>query len=242
MRASTPGLLRLLAEGLRPYVAEGVEAPANLSVQVGGHGGGKGQAFHMLHRNAQRAMRTRDPHRLVRALVAELASYEQIQEGLVRLPGVALVRDDEAMIACMATRSSLDRTERRLNAKGLLLVDQPWIHLDPRTGELVVPEPAMEVDWPTLAAVDTVVAGPHRAEPAAAPGRYRLRNWTYVLSEERPAPLPLARAVLWAALLASGPGPESRRHTVGTLAQLAGAVRPTAVSWREVASGAWCER
>ena len=243
VRASAPGVLGVVAEAFRPYVAHGVDAPANLSVQVGAQGrGGMGNAFHVLHRDGRRALRTRDPHRLARALVAELSSHERIDEELVRLPGVALVRDGEALVACLAVRSSLDRIERRLNAAGLLLVDQPWIHLDPLRAEVVVPEPAIEVDWPALAALEEVVGGPHRKEPIAAPGRYRLRGWTFVLAEERPAPLPLARAVLWAALLASDLAPERRGEAVGRLAQLAGVVRPTAVSWREVASGAWCER
>jgi hypothetical protein len=242
VRVSSEGLLELLRQAFGTYVADGAEAAATLSVRVGAPGdGGKAQGFHLLFHHAQRALRTRDPHRLVRALVAHVAAHEPLAEGILRLPGVALVRDGEALIACLAPRPSFDVIERRLSSNGLLLVDEPFILVDPTRGELVVPDPALSVDWSALRRVEDVVGGQRRVEPAAAPGRYPHVRWTYVLAEERRERLPPARGVLWGALLAAGLGPVSRGDAVRTLAPLVELVRPTAVSWQEVASGVWCE-
>lgn len=242
VRTSSDGLLELLARAFGTYVAAEPVAPATLSVRVGAPGdGGKAQGFHLLFHHAQRALRTRDPHRLVRAVVAHLSAYEPIAEGLLRLPGVALVRDGEALIACLAARPSFDVIERRLNSNGLVLVDEPFILIDPVRAELVVPDPILSVDWSALERVEDVVGVQRRVEQAAAPGCYRLARWTYVLAEERPEPLRPARGVLWGALLAAGLGPVSRANAVRTLAPLAELVRPTAVTWQEVASGEWCE-
>lgn len=242
MRCSAEGLLQLMREAFGAYTVSGVDAPAALSVRVGASGdGGKAQGFHLIFRHAQQVLRTRDPDRLARALVAQLSAYEPVRGGLLRLPGVALVRDGEALIACLAARSSFDLLERRLNANGLLLVDEPFIVVDPATAELVVPEPALGVDWAALGRVGAVVGGQRREEPSAPPGRYRLSRWTYVLADERPGPLPVARGVLWGALLASAVTPASRGDAVRTLAALAELVRPTAASWQDIASGVWCE-
>lgn len=241
LRVNHEGVLDVLGEAFRPYVAD-VDGPVALSVRVGSPGvAGKAQGFHLLFRHAQRALRTRDPHRLVRALVAELSAYRPAPDGLLRLPGVALVRDGEALVACLGMRSSFDMLERRLNASGLRLVDEPFVLVDPAVGALVVPEPALPVDWSALGRIETVVGGQHRAEAPAPPGRYQISRWTYVLSDERREPLPLARGVLWGALLASPVTPVRRGDAVRTLAALAERVRPTAVSWEQVADGSWCE-
>jgi hypothetical protein len=234
------GVLDVLRHAFRPYLDDS-DAPVALSVKVGARGvAGKAQGFHLLFRRAGRVLRTRDPDRLARALVAELSAYRPAPEGLLRLPGVALVRDGEALVACLGVRSSFDLVERRLNASGFYLVDEPFILVDPVAGTLVVPEPALPVDWSALGRIETVVGGQRRAEAAAPPGRYRISRWTYILAEERPEPLPPARGVLWGALLASPLTPVSRADAVRTLAALAERVRPTAATWQHVADGAWC--
>lgn len=242
MRASSEGLRGLLEEAFAPYRVRGAGAPANLSVRLGAAGeGGKAQGFHLLFREGQRALRSRDPRRLLQALVAHLSSYEPVGEGLLRLPGVALVRDGEASLACLAARSSFDVIERRLNANRLFIVDEPFILIDPLGGELVVPEPTLRMGPSIVDRVETVVGGQRRPEPTVAPGRYPVTRWTYVLAEEPAQLVSPARGVLWGALLTSRLTPRSRGDAVRTLAALAERVRPTAVSWEAVASGAWCE-
>ncbi len=242
VRASSEDLLGLLEEAFAPYRVPGAGASAILSVRRGAVGeGGKARGFHLLFREGQRALRTRDPHRLLHALVAHLSSYEPVADGLLRLPGVAVVRDGDASLACLGARSSFDIIERRLNAHGLFVVDEPFILVDPLGGELVVPEPKLPVGPSIAERLETVVGGQRRPEPTVAPGRYPVTRWTYVLAEERAQPLSPARGVVWGALLASRLSPPSRGDAVRTLAALAERVRPTAVTWQEVASGVWCE-
>jgi hypothetical protein len=175
----------------------------------------------------------RDPDRLVRAVVAHLSAYEPVADGLVRLRGVPLVRDGEALLACLAARSSFDLLERRLNANGLLLVDEPFVVLDPAAAELVVAEPDLAVDRRALARAATVVGGKRRQEPSVSPGRYRVSRWAYVVPDEQGG-ASCEPLLPWALIPGS-------RGDVGALTALAEQVRPTAVSWDEVASGAWCD-
>ncbi|HEV3400474.1 MAG TPA: hypothetical protein VG078_01535 [Acidimicrobiales bacterium] len=241
VRATSEGLLELLRQAFGPYVVAGAYAPADLSVQVGPRGdGGKARGFHLLFRGGQRVLRTRDPDRLARALVAHVWAHQPVAGGVLSLPGVALVRDGEGLAACLAVRSSFDLIERRLNANGLVLVDEPFVLIDPATAELVVPERAVAVDWSALGRVEEVVGGQRRVEPAAEPGRYRLAAWSYVMADDRPAVLSPEQGVVWGAHLASSIGHTTHEDAVRALGCLAERVRPTAVSWQEVASGTWC--
>ena len=96
--------------------------------------------------------------------------------------GVALVGEHGALIAPAALRQWMAAVERRLNVRGLRVVDAPWVLVDVDTNEVVVPDPAaagLAVDGDAFRALDDL-APASRPDPAVAIGRYPLNAWAFI--------------------------------------------------------------
>jgi len=168
-------------------------------VQLAGHDTSQSKGFHFLYRGITPVVRTRDAHRLLEGLFAHLSGHAHDQRDThLRIDALALVHGDTAVLAPADMQTVMPLLERRLNANGLRLVDRPWVAIDPATGELVVPEPTLDIDRSALDGLDELVPPPRRADPPVAPGRYRIVGWGFGRGETDAGPLSTASAVVCA--------------------------------------------
>jgi hypothetical protein len=192
----------------------------------------RGAGFHFLHRGSATAVRTRDPLRVVNGLWSHLATFEpEYGRGLLEANAVALVGARVALVAPAALRQWMARMERRLNVRGLHVVDMPVTLIDPTTAEVIVPDPVA-----TLGVARDAFAGfgdddaVSRTDPFVRPGRYPLQTWAFVGDA---TPVSRARAVAYATPLATNrDGPQA---TLDALADLMRRMTPATVEWEEPA-------
>lgn len=132
------------------------------------------QPLHVLFEDCRVVRRTRDPVRLLAALVAHVQGRDELTApGPVRVAGCAVVGRRGVALLPMQLEPDLSRIERRLNAAGMQNVDVPYLTFDALTGELLVPEPPA-IDPAVLDGLD-VYRG---TEPGPAPaGRHRVSGW-----------------------------------------------------------------
>ncbi len=188
-----------------------------------GPGGGP-QPLDLLYRGDTVAARSRRPDRIMQALVANLASYGDLDAvGLATVNGLVVGRGDRAVIVEPPPDSV--RFRHALARRGLLMADLRVAMVDPGRREVVVGAPGLDVD---LAPIDALATGPVEGEPAPLPwGRYRL-----VAIGVSPPPTPSS------ALLALGPEAGDHRDHESTIAALVelvdavpvtGSVEPAAI-------------
>jgi hypothetical protein len=96
---------------------------------------------------------------------------------LLRTDGVLAVRGDRATVLPASFRQAIPAYDTPLRKAGVMLVDGPWVDVDPHRAEAVI-EPGR------LAAshFDEVVARlppAARPEPTAEPGRYAIAAWQF---------------------------------------------------------------
>jgi hypothetical protein len=129
------------------------------------------QQLDLLHRGATVAARSRRPDQILRALVAQLASYGDLRAaGLAVVNGMVAARDDRAVI--MTAPHDTIGFRHALARHGVLVADLPVAVVDPASVEVVVGAPGLDVD---LEPINALANEPTDAEPASLPwGRYRL--------------------------------------------------------------------
>jgi hypothetical protein len=212
-----------------------VIAPANYSVRLatGDEKHRRGAGFHFLYRGSAAMVRTRDPRRVVNGLCSHLASFEPTYgAGLLEVNGLALVGGRAALVAPAPLRQWMPQMERRLNVRGLHVVDMPWTLLDPATAEVVVPDPAdvgLDIPRDAFAGLDDE-GGATRSDPYVTAGRYPLRSWAFLGDA---APLSRARAVANAMPLTSNR--DGLQANLDALADVMRAITPVTVEWEEPA-------
>lgn len=234
VRCSTPAMHELVRCALAAHLNDEVEAPANYSVLLGsGEGGGPTKGFHFLYANATPVVRSRDPERLVRGLLAHLSGFQPDATGDLHLVGRALVRDGRALVAPGVIGSWLKLVERRLNVRGFEVVDTPWVRFDSRRGAVVVPEPALQVEWSALDGLDRVAMRGGRAERWVAFGHYPVNGWALVTPDGQLGPLPRAQAVLWAATLVLNRDRLGAQDTLEGVATAMRIVPPVGIGWTD---------
>ena len=221
----------MIRAALSTYMVDGLEAPPNFSVVLADDGGQPHLAsgLNFLYRNHVAIVRSRRPSRVLSGLFAYLAGYlTPPSNGLLRVPGVGLVKNGRAVVAPTNITTWTDILAPRLNRNGVQFVDAPSVALDADRGELVVEETALVVDRTALAALGQQRAGSE--PPAVEPGRYPLDGWAlFVGDEEDMGPLSIANGIV-----AAGPGvihhaglkPE---RVIEALGRLFGSAQPVAV-------------
>lgn len=233
VRSNTPVMHALLERALADHVVEGIEAPANFTVLVadgGGHSSG-GKGFHFLYADATAVVRTRDPDRLVRALLAHLSAHQPHEAaGLLRLHGRAFVKDGRALLAPGVVGTWLPVVERRLNVRGVQVVDGPWMTIRPDSSELIVPEPSLTVDWSALDGLALLPGTGGRPDPGAAYGSYPATSWAFA-APDLPGPLSRASAVLRAMRLVLNGDEVGARPALDGLVTMMRHVRPVGITW-----------
>lgn len=237
LRCSNHAFHDLLRETLAGHLAEHVDAPANYSILLAGDDPKtKDRAFHFLYRGVVPVVRTRDPERLLAGVMSHLAGHlESGPDDDLRLDSLALVRDNVAILVPPAITYLIPRLERRLNASGLRVVDQPWSALDPETAEVVVVEPGLEVAHSARARLVAATPGPRRIDPPVAAGRYRLVGWGFALGDGDSGAIPRSLAVALACTLVRNGHELGLQRTLDGLVGAIRAVQPVGV-WAETPS------
>jgi hypothetical protein len=208
VRSSRTEVDAVVRQLLAAYLVDGIEAPANLSVRIGGHGeepeadsGGKrrsdrGKQLHLLYRSSSLAARSRLPSRILQALVCYLDGLGgHGPRGVLRTSMLALVADGHAIVVPRALLGSLEALQPRLERQGLRFIDAPYADVDPTTAELVIDSPGLTVDEAALTALDRHFGSPGRAEPPVGAGRFPIRGWAIFGGPEETGPVSRAKAV-----------------------------------------------
>jgi hypothetical protein len=231
VRSTNADLAARVRVALREHVVHDVDAPPNYSLVLGDSDGASG-AFHFLYRGSTRVVRTRDPDRLVRALLNHLSGHGEVPADHVRVQAVALVGDRGALLAPFVIRQHADHVERRLHAAGVRVSDTELTQVDWHRRVLVVPEPALAIDWSALddlaSIVPTVVV-----DPIVAPGDYPVFGWAFLGEGDPPS---RARAVALGMRLVTDPPPAGDlQHALDALGHLMETVTPLRLTWTKPA-------
>ncbi|MBW3578454.1 MAG: hypothetical protein KY462_12075 [Actinobacteria bacterium] len=174
LRAGSATAETFLRRLLGAHLVDDDDAPANYSLHLDDAPTTRsGRALHLLFTGGSLTVRTASPQRAVHALIARLSDHVRGSDGAaLRLKTGAVVGPAGAAIVPRRFARELVAHERRLADAGLRLVDT-GVELDPDTGELVVPEPALTVEW---SALELLPPGPDGASVPA--GRYPVVVWT----------------------------------------------------------------
>lgn len=149
----------------------------------------------MLYRGVTGVVRTRDLRRVLHGLLGYLSSFvEPADDEFLRLDAVSLVKDGVAVLVPAEVRSALPTIERRLHAKGIGVADRPWATVDIATGQLVLGEPQLAVDWAVLDELASSEMATGKDGPVA-PGRYPLVGWGFGVGPDTRGPISRAVAV-----------------------------------------------
>lgn len=193
---ATDQLLRRL---LAAYVVDVDGGPANYSVRIGDPEGTSRSArpVHMLFRSSQAVARSRNPARVVRALLAHLGPLlEPPAPELLRVRAVAVVAGGRAALLPAGVGADLKSVQPHLRRAGIRLADVPHATIDPADGTLVVAAPELELDTKALAELDRMERSARADDPTVEPGRYPLAAMVFFAGDPA-GPLPLGRARLW---------------------------------------------
>jgi hypothetical protein len=239
VRAATAGLNDVLRAAFTRHVVDGVDAPPNYSVQLG-EASTSAAGFHFLFRSSNSVVRSRDARRIVRALVTYLSSHrlddiERRDPGLVRVHAVTLVAGEAAVLAPPALRQWPELIERRLNARGMRFADTPWALVDSARREVIVPEPALDVDWSALDGLDALTAGRDRPDPSVPPGRYPITGWAFRVKRDQAGTLTRAQAVMQALQMMIGSLELGVQRALDDLVTVVRGIEPAGIAWDDPA-------
>ena len=170
----TAELDAVVRRALRTHFVAGLDPPANYSVRLAATtsntGAAPGSTSSTAARPRSSARATRSGSRPAWASTSPRSSPPP--RGRLIVNGVALVGERGALIAPAALRQWMSAVERRLNVRGLRVVDAPWVLVDADNNEVVVPDPVaagLGVDHDAFRALDDL-APSSRSDPAVAPG------------------------------------------------------------------------
>lgn len=189
----------LLRDLLGAFVADVDGAPPNFSVSVRDQPAGARtpRPVHTLHRGSRTVARSRDPGRIVRALLRHLdAVAHPPGAGLLVVRAVPLVAGDRAVLAPAKMGTDLAAVQPHLRRAGLRLADVPHATVDPERGELVVPDVRLDLRPSGLRRLEELDRSADD-DPPVPPGRYPLVAWAFAAGEPI-GEMPARRGRLWA--------------------------------------------
>jgi hypothetical protein len=171
---------------------DGTRAPDDYSIVLG-DGGTTKRGLNLVLEGGSTVVRTRSPRRALMGLAAYLAAHVPSETiGLLRASCLTVIVDGEAIILPSEVNGWLDELQPRLARLGAAPIDRPYVTIDPQSREVIVDEPALELDRSVF---DDLPEPPARRSerPVVEPGRYPLRRWLVWQTNEEP---PLTRAQL----------------------------------------------
>jgi hypothetical protein len=237
---NTSGLNDVVRATFARHVVDDTDAPSNYSVQLGETTPGASTGFHFLYRSSTAVVRSRDARRIVRALVSYLSSHrfddaQHRDPAHIRIHAVTLVTGEAAVLAPPILRRWPELIERRLNARGMRFADTPWALVDPGRGEVIVPEPVLDVEWQALDGLDALTAGRDRPDPSVPPGRYPITGWAFRVKPDEAGRLTRAQAVMQALQMTIGSLERGAQQALDDLTTVVRAIEPAGVAWDDPA-------
>jgi len=225
LRADSEAADHLVGQALAAYrVAVRRTPPVHLSVVLPEGDGSGGSSFNLLLAGNDTVIRSRSPRRVLRGVAAYLSMLVADEAGTLAPPGIwgvsalPAICGNGAVLLPGAIRRVLAAAQPRLARAGFRLVDMPVALIDPVIGDLVVPQPRVEIDETALDIAPEPVLGP--GEGAwVAPGRYPLVAWALGPTPDRAETFTAAGAVATAWTLCVNP-PGSPEATMTVLDNL----------------------
>lgn len=155
-------------------LVEGLEPQPNFSVRFEDEVDEAGvRRFNILYRSDCQVIRSRHRSRVISTLRAALARHAGEGAGLAMLRQVALVGPDGATLAPPDLLPRIEEIEDRLAEREVRVLGSGLVHLDPATGELVIPQPELPIEDEAWI-----------EEAAAQPGtRFPVAGWTIIRRE-----------------------------------------------------------
>jgi hypothetical protein len=198
---------------------------------------GNARPFNFLYRSSDSLVRTRAPGRVVRALLHYLSDLVEPAPPTLQLRATGLIVGGRAIVAPESLRTSMTLIEARLNRAGMQVIDAPVVHLEPGSGEVVVPEPRLTVDADALAAYERShpPAGGTRELAPVAPGRYPLVAWALTTAEDAIGPIGRAEGVAAAAQQVANADTFGAQPALEVVAGALAPVGASGIWWREPA-------
>ena len=183
--------------------------------------------FHFLYRSSAAVVRTPDERRLMRGLLAHLATFvPDADDGLLRVDALALISERGALIVPAPLRQWLPTLDSRLRRRNMRFVDMPYLLFDPERAEVVVPRVGLDVDWSAVDEFDALTPGP-TDEPVEI-GRYPINRWAFLGEGDDPS---RAQAVAVGTRLTFDFGKRSVAETVEALARAMQTIEPRSLHW-----------
>ncbi|HEX6208406.1 MAG TPA: hypothetical protein VF058_08635 [Actinomycetota bacterium] len=200
VRVSSDDVERAVAAAFGPYLVEGLEPVPNFSVRFEDATDEQGvRYFQILYRGDCQVVRTMHRSRVIRALRSSVARFAGEGSGLFRLRQVVLVSSGRAMLIPPDLLPRVEEIEADLRERGIEVLDPAFAHLDPATGEVVVPERVIPLDEDTLRALDADGDRPP-LPPGAEGARLPVAHWAVIRRDREEA---LTRMDVFAALMPS---------------------------------------
>lgn len=153
-----------------------------------GSGGGVGRGMNLLAQPVRPPVRSRDPARILRALLSDL--HDRIHgpassEGRMRALAIPVRAGDGVGLIPLAWHSFAPRLQALLAARGVALGDAPHPEVDLATAEVVIPAPAIPHDPDVIAEASVDLTGVRGELAGVFPGRYPMRGWCTAHPDDR---------------------------------------------------------
>ena len=219
IRVDSASTAAVLDELFEHRVVDDPRAGHSYSVALPAVSGGTGDpdpdttsGLNLLVQPARATVRSRDPGRILRALLGDL--HDRIHGGTddridksepagdrLRVNAIAVQVGSGAGLLPINFHAFAPRLQSLLARRGVALADVPRPEIDLATAEVVIPEPAVDHDASVLdrVAVPTSSGG---ELPAVLPGRYPLAGWCVIRPGEQTF-VPLTPAQAAAATVSS---------------------------------------
>lgn len=172
IRSNTQSTSLLVQRLLGSIARPGLESPySNLRVAIHEEGAATGpEALNVLYHKCKPALRSRNPRRVLEALVSWVDSYRHgSRSDVVAVNAQAIMRDGRCVLFSHALDRDVRMARRKLIANGLAVADDPIVLIDPVRAEVVIEPPAFSIDSSVLTEADRSIDETDRAVP---PGRY----------------------------------------------------------------------
>jgi hypothetical protein len=214
-----------------------IEAPPNFSALMADASGADGhvRAFNFLYRSSDPLVRTRAPGRVLRTLLHYLSDFAEPESSTIRLAATGFVVGDRAIVAPDGIRFEMANVETRLDRAGLQVIDAPVLHLEPESGCIVVPEPALTVDRTALADFERRYPPTGREREPVRPGRYPIAVWAFTTEKEQAEAVSGAQAVAAAAQQVVNADGLGAQHVLDTMAAVVERTAVSGMCWQDPA-------
>ena len=200
IRSATAAVDALVRELLQAYIVDLEGAPANYSLLVREAGVGRRptRPVHQLFRSYSPVARSRNPGRVVDALLRHLGAVAHPPpDDLLTVRAMPLIAGDRAMLVPIEVLRDLKTIQPHLRRAGLREVDVPYATLDPTTTALVVPAHGLDLGPAALTELHELDRSDGFGDPPVAAGRYPVAGWAFFAGDPT-GPMSVERARLWA--------------------------------------------